>query len=504
VPDKLSTYRGMRDPARTPEPVPPPGPLPRGDDDTFVVQEHHARQLHWDFRLERNGVLVSWAVPKNLPLDPKRNNLAVHTEDHPLEYASFTGEIPAGEYGGGRVTIWDRGTYELEKWSDDEVKVVLRGSRVSGRYVLFKTGYGGDDRNWMVHRMDPPQDPDWQPLPELVRPMLAVPGQLPPPAEDERWGYEMKWDGVRAVVYVEGGRVRVLSRNDRDVTGTYPELRALGPALGSRQCVLDGEIVAFDAEGRASFGALQPRMHVTNPNQIRRLTEQVPVVYLIFDVLHLEGRSTLDRPYRERRELLESLELAGPSWQTPPYFPGAGAAALDMSRQARLEGVVAKRLGSRYEPGRRSADWLKVKSFRTQEVVVIGWKPGSGRREGGIGSLLLAANAPPGGGAGDGSGPAGGAAAGGTPGLVYAGKVGTGFTQHMLAEAERRLRPLERATAPAAGVPRDVARDAHWVEPRLVGEVAFAEWTRDGRLRAPSWRGWREDKEPGEVIREEP
>jgi bifunctional non-homologous end joining protein LigD len=483
VPDKLSTYRGMRDPGRTPEPVPPAGPLPQGNDDTFVIQEHHARRLHWDFRLERDGVLVSWAVPKGLPLNPKRNNLAVHTEDHPLEYASFAGEIPAGEYGGGKVTIWDRGTYQTEKWTDREVKVVLQGSRVSGRYVLFKTGSGEDDRNWMVHRMDPPLDPDWQPLPDLIRPMLAVPGPLPVGAQADRWGYEMKWDGIRAVVYVEGGRVRLVTRNDRDVTGTYPELRGLGAALGSRQCVLDGEIVAFDAAGRADFGTLQQRMHVTNASQVRRLVELVPVVYFAFDLLHLDGHGTSDLGYQDRRELLESLEVTGPNWQTPPYFPGAGEAALTMSREAGLEGVVAKRLDSRYEPGRRSGAWLKVKTFRSQEVVLGGWKPGSGRRAGGVGSLLVGVNT--------------------DDGLVYAGKVGTGFTARMLEDIGRMLRPLERKTSPFAGeVPRDVVRDAHWVTPRLVGEVEFSEWTRDGRLRAPSWRGLRPDKDPADVERE--
>ncbi len=479
MPDKLTTYRGKRDPAKTPEPVPPTGPLPRGDDDTFVIQEHHARRLHWDFRLERGGVLVSWAVPKGLPLDPGRNHLAVHTEDHPLDYAEFAGEIPKGEYGGGAVTIWDRGTYETEKWSDREVKVVLHGARVSGRYVLFQT----DDKNWMMHRMDPPPDPDWRPVPELIRPMLATPGTLPAPDQAEQWAYEMKWDGIRAVLYVEGGRVRVMTRNDRDVTGTYPELQALGEALGSRQCVLDGEIIAFDEDGRSSFAALQPRMHLTKAAQVRRLAEQVPVVYLAFDLLHLDGHSTLELPYRDRRELLEVLELAGRNWQTPPYFPGTGEAALGVSRDQGLEGIVAKRLQSRYESGRRSPSWLKVKTFRTQEVVVGGWKPGSGRRAGGVGSLLVGVNGP--------------------EGLVYAGKVGTGFTQQMLDDAGRTLRPLERKTSPFAGaLPREVTRDAHWVTPRLVGEVAFTEWTRDGRLRAPSWRGWRADKDPAEVVRE--
>src|SRR4029450_12619335 len=183
MPDKLTTYRTKRDKRRTPEPVPPAGPLPTGSDDTFVIQEHHARRLHWDFRLERDGVLVSWALPRGVPDDPKRNHLAVHTEDHPLDYATFAGEIPAGEYGGVKVTIWDRGTYECEKWDDREIKVVLHGERAQGRSVLFRT----DGDNWIIHRMDPPAHPDADPMPELVKPMLATAGQLPSAAEEDAW-----------------------------------------------------------------------------------------------------------------------------------------------------------------------------------------------------------------------------------------------------------------------------------------------------------------------------
>jgi bifunctional non-homologous end joining protein LigD len=253
--DKLDPYRAKRDRRRTPEPVPTEGPLPQGNDDTFVVQEHHARRLHWDFRLERNGVLVSWAVPKGLPLDPKRNHLAVHTEDHPLEYASFAGDIPKGEYGGGKVTIWDRGTYECEKWRHDEVIVTVKGGRPETReakFALFQT----DGKNWMIHRMSPPPTSEWAALPELIRPMLASAAPLPAVSEDAEWAYEMKWDGVRAVVYVEGGRARVMTRNDREVSGTYPEIRDMAAAMGTRQVVLDGELVAFDEAGRPSFGQL--------------------------------------------------------------------------------------------------------------------------------------------------------------------------------------------------------------------------------------------------------
>ncbi|RJK96457.1 non-homologous end-joining DNA ligase [Vallicoccus soli] len=473
--DRLSTYRSKRDAARTPEPV-PEGPLPTGGDDTFVVQEHHARALHWDFRLERGGVLVSWAVPKGLPDDPRRNHLAVHTEDHPLEYASFSGDIPAGEYGGGSVLLWDRGTYETLKWRDDEVQVVLHGARVQGRFTLFRTG--GDQ--WMVHRMDAPPRPGWEPAPELVRPMLATAGPLPPAREEDRWAYEMKWDGVRAVVYVDGGRARVLTRNDREVGATYPEVAQMAEALGALTVVLDGELVAFH-EGRPDFGHLQQRMHVQRPS--RALVAAVPVSYLVFDVLWHEGRSLLAEPYAVRRSLLESLDLRGPRWDTPPVFLGAGSEALAASGAAGLEGVVAKRVDAPYAPGARSRAWVKVKHQRTQEVVVGGWKPGEGRRSGGIGSLLLGIPGP--------------------DGLEYVGHVGTGFSGAVLDDLLRRLRPHVRRTSPFhAELPAKDRRDAVWVTPRLVGEVVYGEWTRDGRLRHPVWRGLREDKAPGDVVRE--
>jgi bifunctional non-homologous end joining protein LigD len=446
--------------------VPAADPAP-GEGNSFVVQEHHATALHWDFRLEHDGVLVSWALPKGVPPDPKVNHLAVHTEDHPLEYATFGGDIPKGEYGGGTVKIWDHGTYDLEKWTDREVKVVLHGERVRGRFVLFQTG----GKNWMIHRMDAPAKPDWKPLPELIKPMLAVAGALPAAAD---WAFEMKWDGVRAVSYSEGGRVRALSRNDRDITVSYPELRALGLALGTTQVVLDGELVAF-AHGRPNFGTLQQRMHIADARTARKLAEQVPVVYVIFDLLHLEGRSLLKLPYDDRRELLESLELNGASWQTAPVFYDSGPDVLEASAAAGMEGVVAKRRDSTYLPGRRSPAWTKVKHFRTQEVVIGGWHPGNGRRAGGIGSLMM-----------------------GVPdedGLRYVGQVGTGFTDKMLDDLGARLAKHERKTSPFSGqLPAPARKDARWVTPLLVGEVAFSERTSDGLLRQPAWRGLRPDK----------
>ena len=445
---------------------------------TFVVQEHHARALHWDFRLERDGVLVSWAVPKGVPLDRGPRRLAVQTEDHPLEYGGFEGEIPEGEYGGGAVSIWDRGTYECTKWSDSEVMVELHGDVLRGRYVLIHT----KGKNWIIQRLDPAND-DRSPLPDLIKPMLATAGNLP--TRDEGWAFEFKWDGVRAVAYVEGGRLRVLSRNDRDITVSYPELRHVAEGLVSRDAVLDGEIVAFDANGKPSFGALQARMHVTDEAKARRLAQEVPVAYLVFDLLFLDGHALMDQPYTQRRATLEGLALGGPNLAVPPMFTGSGADVLRASREQGLEGVLAKRLDAPYRPGRRSTEWIKVKHVHTQEVVVVGWAPGKGRRAGTIGALLLAV-------ADD-------------DGYRFVGRVGTGFTDAALDDMAELLHPLERDVPAVSGtLPAAQVAGAHWVEPRLVGEVNFSEWTEDLRLRHPSWRGLRVDKDPVAVRREDP
>jgi bifunctional non-homologous end joining protein LigD len=319
------------------------------------------------------------------------------------------------------------------------------------------------------------------PLP-LLRPMLATAGELPAPGQQDTWAFEMKWDGVRAVVYLDRGELRVLTRNDREVSATYPEVRPLGAELRRHRVVLDGELVAFDAAGRPSFGELQARMHVQAPG--RALLDRVPVSFLAFDLLHLDGTSLLDLSYDERRSALEELDLAGPNWAVPPAFPGQGTDAIAASQHQGLEGVVAKRRKATYQPGRRSRDWIKVKHVRMQEVVVGGWSPGEGNREGRIGALLL--------GVPDDDGR-----------LVYVGHVGTGFTGRVLDELAALLQPLERTTPPFANeVPRLRARGAHWVDPQLVGEVAFGEWTRDERLRQPVWRGLRPDKDVGDVRRE--
>jgi bifunctional non-homologous end joining protein LigD len=474
--DKLQAYRDKRHAARTPEPVPSesePGRDPDSrDGGAFVIQEHHARRLHWDFRLERDGVLVSWALPKGVPSDPAVNHLAVHTEDHPLEYGSFEGEIPRGEYGAGTVSIWDHGSYETLKWTPGEVKVLLHGRRVEGGYVLFQTR----GNQWMIHR-------ERQALPAAVRPMLAVSGTTMP-ADPQNWALEMKWDGVRALAFIEKGRVRLMSRTERDITVAYPELSGLGAATAHKQLLLDGEIVVFGEDGWPEFEALQPRMHVTSAAQAALLAGQTPVTYLVFDLLQLDGRPLLDQRYRDRRALLDELGLAGPFWQTPPSFPGEDFPAVQaVSVGHGMEGVVAKRLDSVYVPGVRTDHWRKIKNARRQEVVIAGYKPGKGNRTGQVGSLLIGVHD--------------------SSGLIYAGHVGTGFSVETLRMLGERLEPLRRPDSPFdSPVPPEHARTAVWVQPRLVIDVTFDRWTRAGRMRAPVYKGLRDDIDPADVVRE--
>jgi len=311
-----------------------------------------------------------------------------------------------------------------------------------------------------------------------IAPMLAAPGRMPPDDLDDRYGYEVKWDGVRAVGYLAGGAFHLVSRNDHDITVAYPEL-APPDRLTSARLVVDGEIVAFDEQGRPSFAALQPRMHLRDEARIARRRERNPVVYMVFDVMYRDGHRLTGLPYRERRAILDALGVdSAPAWQRSGYRVGDGAALYEATLASGLEGVMAKRLDSHYRPGQRSPDWIKIKHVRTQEVVIGGWTSGEGRREGSIGALLLGV---PGGGRGG--------------QLDFVGHVGTGFTQRTLTDLGARLRPLESDHSPFAGrLPAAAARNAHWVRPALVGEVVYAERTRDGLLRTPSWRGLRPDK----------
>ena len=347
---RLERYRAKRDFSATPEPGPGEGEA--ATEQRFVVQEHHARRLHWDLRLERDGVLVSWAVPKGVPPDPSVNHLAVPTEDHPLEYLDFEAEIPKGQYGAGRMTIWDRGTYECHKWEPGEVMVTFHGKRLQGRYVLFRTA----PDSWMIHRMDPPQDPGREPMPQDLKPMRARRGRLP--KDDKEWAFEIWWAGTRVLLFGEGGRVVVRAEDGSDLTDRYPELGRLGRALGSHEVVLDGELVGLDREGQPEAGP--PAVRDGPEAAVRRTARDHPVAAMLFDLLYLDGHPTTGLPYRERRDLLSGLGLAGPHWQTPAHHVGDGAALLAAARAQGLPGVVAKRLDSPYEPGRTSRHWIVV------------------------------------------------------------------------------------------------------------------------------------------------
>jgi bifunctional non-homologous end joining protein LigD len=322
--------------------------------------------------------------------------------------------------------------------------------------------------NGLMSRSDPP---------EHLAPMLAVAGSLP--ADHAGHAFELKWDGIRAIAHWDGARLRLETRNLREVSPAYPELAALGEALGARRLVLDGEIVAFDDAGSPSFQRLQERMHTRDPHLARRGAARRPVTYLVFDLLHLDGSSLLDRPFVERRAALEELGLAGPAWATPPSFVGEGRATLAVARAKHLEGVIAKRLDSPYEPGRRSAAWIKHKLLRREEFVVGGWLPGRNGREGRIGSLLLGLPTA------DGH-------------LRFVGAVGTGFTDAELGRLLAQLAPKRVAASPFVG-PQPPRRDAVFVDPELVVEVAYTERTGEGILRHPSYKGTRIDKSPADV-----
>jgi len=479
--DRLGKYESKRDFESTPEPSPRKRRRRKAKAPRFVVQEHSARRLHWDLRLEHDGAAASWAIPNGIPEDPQENRKAIRTEDHPLEYLEFEGEIPAGEYGAGTMQIWDHGTYECEKWVEGKVIVRFAGERLSGRYVLFQTG----GKDWMIHRMDPPAQAR-DPFPEAVVPMLAKLAKLPADADDGGWAAEVKLDGVRAIAYCRPGRLALQSRNLNDITKQYPEVKGLTRQLGTLDAVLDGELVAFDENGRPSFGHLQQRIHQTSESVVRRRMKSYPVTYMVFDLLYLDGHDLMEQPYSTRRELLEKLELDGESWQAPRHSVGHATELLAATAKQGLEGLVLKRLDSRYVPGGRSGAWLKVKHSMRQELVIGGWMPGEGRRKGQLGALLMGYFVPE-----------------SEEGLRYAGKVGTGFSDADLGELLERLGPLKRETSPFAGRQPPKAKAAHFVDPQLVAEIEFSEMTSDGMVRHGSYKGLRDDKPATEVRLEE-
>ncbi len=471
----LAEYRKKRDFGRTAEPkgrAPKPAPSSR-----FVVHRHHATRLHWDVRLELRGVLASWAVPQGPPLEAGKRRLAVHTEDHPIEYLTFHGVIPDG-YGAGRMTIWDTGTYELLAEKDGEYKLRVHGTRLEGEWVLVRTRQN-EGRDWlMIKHGTPPKD---HPLAANVSPMLAVSAEEP--FDSPEFGYEPKWDGVRTIAFVDGGEVRLQTRNLLDCTAQYPEAHEIAEALtGAYQAIVDGEVVALDERGAPSFQRLQPRMHLRDEATIRKLRRSTPVLYQVFDLLWADGEDLRPLPLRERLRRLEAALTPMGAIRRSESFPGTGRVLFDAARAHGFEGIVAKRLDAPYVAG-RSAAWVKIKAQRTMDCVVGGWTAGQGGRADTLGALLLGVYR-------DGK-------------LEPVGHVGTGFDERTLRALLDELRRRESPTSPFARAPR-ANQPARWCLPELVCEVRFSEWTADGGIRHPVFIGLRSDKRPEECRRESP
>ena len=539
---ELATYRGRRDFSRTPEPgaqgrAGEQGPL------TFVVQKHDATRLHYDVRLEVDGVLKSWPVPRGPSLDPAVRRLAVMTEDHPLDYASFEGVIPRGEYGAGEVIVWDRGTYSPDEngrlsfhdraeaqermrqgLAAGKLSVRLRGHRLKGSWALVKTTQSADSWLLLKHR-DEAADPERDLLeaetsvisgltlddlragrlpnrggestpvrlsdlpavrrsrfPRAFTPMQAMSAEAP--FSDPRWLFEPKLDGIRALASVRAGEVELRSRTDRTVTAQYPSLAAALARQPAHELLLDGEIVALDEHGVPSFEALQQRLNLGHGEEIERAEATTPVIYFVFDLLYVDGYDLRRVALHHRKETLARTLLPSERVQLVEHFEEAGERAFGGAVELGFEGVVAKRGDSAYEPGKRSRRWLKVKARRADEFVVTGYTAGNGARASSFGALLLATR--------DGEGR-----------LVPAGRVGTGFDERTLGDLRKRLDRIRRKTSPLDVDPPAEDREAAWVRPALVAEVGFANWTGDGRLRAPVFVRMRDDKPAAAVSRAE-
>jgi bifunctional non-homologous end joining protein LigD len=466
----LSEYRKKRDPKVTPEPF---GSKKRSKKPIFVVQRHDATRLHYDFRLEKNGALASWAVPKGVPLEPGAKALAVHVEDHPLEYAKFHGEIPKGQYGGGTVEIFDNGTYDLlEEKRNGQLTFDLHGKKLKGRWSLVPAHMDGKEQNWLLIKRHDDHDEGATAAQQSYKPMLATVDTHIPHGDD--WAHEVKFDGFRAVAYVRGGECKLVSRNDNDLTGRFPEVaKAIVKAVKSPNAVLDGEICRIDPSGKTSFSELQQGSG--------------PLVFYAFDLLELDGQPRIDQPLTERKKELRTLLDARVKTVAYSEDFDDGDALFAVAQQQGLEGIISKRATSAYKPGRRTRDWLKIKTENNEEFIVTGYTRGGGRRADTFGALVLGVN--------EGSE------------LRYVGNVGTGFNDAEIRKLLKLLKPLHRDTPPfpvAPKMPRVRKGDVQWVDPELVAQVRFGEWTHDGHLRHPAYLGIREDKEAGEVTREQP
>ncbi|HSR05806.1 MAG TPA: DNA ligase D [Bryobacteraceae bacterium] len=505
----LKKYAEKRHFEKTPEPAPGKTPV-HGNALQFCVQRHHASHLHYDFRLEVGGTLKSWAVPKGPTLDPEQKRLAMMVEDHPLEYGGFEGVIPKGNYGAGSVMLWDRGTYELlgdataeEQLARGDFKFRVTGQKLKGEFAIVRMKRGKGNEWLLIKKKDAAAQVGWDPedhsasvltgrmqeeiargleadpapakpaadMPKIITPMLAELGKGEPP-EGGDWVYEIKWDGVRAICFIEGGKLRMISRNGNVIDKQYPELSILPHQLRARSAIVDGEIAALDAQGRPSFELLQSRMHVADASAIARLARSHPVVFYAFDLLYLDGRDLRAVPLIERTKLLKDILQPNETIRYSEHFATSGAELLAAAKEQGLEGVVGKRGQSRYE-SRRSSDWMKWKVVDSEDFVICGYTEGDRH---GLGALVLGTRS-----------------AGGK--LTWAGNVGTGFDAKMVKTLFAKLAPLvtkESPLEPARGLPRKVV----WTKPELICEVRFANWTEEGRLRAPVFLGLREDLDP--------
>jgi bifunctional non-homologous end joining protein LigD len=553
----LDDYRHKRDFTRTPEPdgsaVPdsptaPVAAMPRSGG-RFVVQRHRARRLHYDFRLEVDGALASWAIPKGPSLDASVRRAAFRVEDHPLDYYDFEGTIPRGEYGGGDVIVWDWGTFEAEGADDagralraGELKMVLRGEKLRGRFTLVRTkgwdgrsgdgpGSGADREAWLlIKKRDDAAVPGWdaeghlhsvktgrtndevaagrqpplldrrstepasvghvEPMPAFVEPMMATLADRP--FSSPAWLFELKWDGYRMQGRVKDGTVRLFSRRGLDVADRFPELAGPPDWLDASEAILDGEVVALDAAGQPNFGLLQARNRIGRPHgrddggggggdpEHGAEGGAPTIVWEVFDLLYLDGRSLLDVPLDERKRLLQSILRASPRVRYAGHVVGDGEEFYGAISEMGLEGMVAKLRTGRYESGRRSTTWLKVKRRSEQEFVVGGWTPREGAPDD-LGALLLGVYD-------EGR-------------LLFAGKVGTGFDARTRRDLLASMEPLVRPASSFHHPPREAG--CTWVEPLLVVRVEFAEWTADGHLRAPSYKGIDPGRNPRGVAREQ-
>ncbi|MFZ0127885.1 MAG: non-homologous end-joining DNA ligase [Candidatus Dormiibacterota bacterium] len=549
----LEEYRRKRDFNQTPEPS--GDPIPRSGTDTsaweglphgtrFCVQKHRATRLHFDFRLEHQGVLLSWAIPRGPSLDPAKKRLAVQTEDHPIDYGEFEGVIPSG-YGAGTVMLWDIGTYEwIKETAEDyerslqrgDLKFRLQGTKLSGEFALIRIGdrgrqYGGSndgDRNWLLIKKrdasvvegyeasdydvsvktgrslaqiaqegggDPremrraarvrgapaPAQPTvpTSTLAQAPSPMLATP--VDKPFSRDGWLFELKYDGIRAMVTVAGDLIRITGRRGGDETARYPEATAIRSGIRAGQAIVDGELVVLNADGRPSFERMQQRIGVSREPDVRRVSAEHPVTFIAFDLLELDGRDLLNTELRIRKKTLRETIVDSPHILFAEHVERDGTSLFEVARSSGIEGIVGKRADSLYHPGIRSPDWVKIKSWLSQSCVIVGYTAGRGRRANQLGALILAVR--------DGGH------------LVHCGQVGTGFDDKTLRDIRDRLRPLEVKTCPLDVTPK-TAEPATWVKPELVCEVRFAGWTRDGILRHPAYRTLRLDQRPEDTVRE--